>query len=258
MILAKRQKIVITSFLLSLSLYLFPLATDEYRFWILIAILFSSYVLSVWSIFRDISGFEFLTLFTLPVFLTGSLALLIFNFEPENLVRAVLSLTFGIVMYIILLSENIFNVSAERNIPLLRAANTVSYLGTLFVSFSIFSLLFGIGLDFWIFSIVVTVIGVLLFNQSFWKIELEDTPSPHITVSSLVCGVILGQVALALTFWPLDPAKVGLALTATVYVLLGVLQHQMNNNLKRSTVLEYVFVALAVFVFLIVTAGWRG
>lgn len=255
MLLAKRQKIVITSLLLSLSLYLFPFATEEFRVWILVAIIVSSYILSVWSIFRDVSGFEFLTLFTLPVFLTASLALLIFNFEPENLVRVILSLTFGVVMYIILLSENIFNVSAERNIPLIRAANTVSYLGTLFVSFAIFSLLFGLGLDFWIFSIIVTIIGVMLFNQSFWKIELEDTPSPHITVSSFVSGIILGQIALALTFWPLDPAKVGLALTATVYVLLGVLQHQMNNDLKRGTVLEYTFVAFAVFVFLVVTTG---
>ena len=258
MTLAKRQKIVITCFLLSSSLYFFPFATYGTQIWLLIAIIIASYLFSVWSIFRDVSGFEFLTLFVLPVFLTASFSLLIFNFEPESLVRAILSIVYGIVMYIILLSENIFNVAAERNIPLIRAANTVSYLGTLFVSFAIFSMLFGLGLDFWFFSIIVTIIGVLLFTQSLWNVELEDTPSPQITVNSFVSGIILGQIALALTFWPLNPAKVGLALTAAVYVLLGILQHQMKGDLSRKTILEYLFVALAVFIFLVVTTSWRG
>ncbi len=258
MFLTKRQKIVITSFLLSVSLYFFPSASEETRIWLLIAIVGASYVLSVWSIFRDVSGFEFLTLFTLPTFLTVSFAVFIFQFEPTNQVRLLLSIIYGVVMYIILLSENIFNVSAERNIPLIRAANTVSYLGTLFVSFVIFSLLFGLGLDFWLFSIMVTFIGVLLFTQFLWKSELEETPSPHLTVSSFVSGVVLGEIALALSFWPLNPAKVGLALTAAVYVLLGILQHQMKDDLKKTTILEYLFVAVAVFAFLMVTTGWRG
>lgn len=256
--LAKRQRIVITSFLLSISLYFFPFANEDTRLWLLLGIILASYVFSVWSIFRDVSGFEFLTLFTLPTFLAASFAGFIFQFEPENLTRLVLSVIFGVVMYIILLSENIFNVSAERNIPLIRAANTVSYLGTLFVSFVIFSLLFGLGLDFWLFAIIVVVIGVFLFTQYLWKIELEKTPSPRITINSLVSGVILGQIALSFSFWPLDPAKVGLTLTSVVYVLLGILQHHMKDDLKKSTVVEYLFVAAVVFVFLVATTSWNG
>lgn len=254
----KRQKIVITSFLLSISLYFFPFANPDIRIWLLAAIIVASYILSVWSIFRDVSGFEFLTLFILPTFLTASFAIFIHQFDPDNLVRLLLSLVFGMVTYILLLSENIFNVSAERNIPLIRAANTVSYLGTLFVSFAIFSLLFGLGLNFWIFAAVVTIIGVLLFTQSYWKNDLEETPSPHITVSSIVSGIVLGEIAIALSFWPLNPVKIGLALTTTVYVLLGILQHQIKDDLKKSTILEYLFVAAAVLIFLVVTTNWRG
>lgn len=256
--LTKRQKILIISLLLSTSLYFFPFANEGIRLWLLLGIILASYVFSVWSIFRDVSGFEFLTLFTLPTFLAASFAGFIFQFEPEDLTRLMLSITFGVVMYIILLSENIFNVSAERNIPLIRAANTVSYLGTLFVSFVIFSLLFGLGLDFWFFSIVVVVVSVFLFTQYLWKLELEKTPSPHITINSLVSGIVLGQIALSFSFWPLDPPKVGLALTAAVYVLLGILQHHMKDDLKRSTVLEYLFVAAVVFVFLAATTSWSG
>lgn len=161
-------------------------------------------------------------------------------------------------MYILLLSENIFNVSAERNIPLIRAANTVSYLGTLFVSFAIFSLLFGLGLDFWFFSGLSAGVGILLFTQALWKTELEKTPSPQITISSFVFGLVLGEIALALSFWPLPPAKVGLALTAALYVLLGIQQHQIKGDLNKTIVFEYLFVAAAVFLFLVITTSWRG
>ena len=256
--LTKRQKIVITSFLLSVSLYFFPFSSEDIKLWLVIAVIAASYVLSLWSIFRDVSGFEFLTLFTLPSLLTASFVVFIFKFEPENIERLILSISFGAVMYILLLSENIFNVSAQRNIPLIRAANTVSYLGTLFVSFAIFSLLFSLGLAFWPFVAIVTIIGVLLFTQALWKIELEETPSPHITVGSFVSGLILGELALALSFWPLNPAKLGLALTAVVYTLLGIIQHDMKGDLKRNTILEYLFVATAVFLFLVLTTSWRG
>ncbi len=228
------------------------------RLWLMSGAIVASYVLSAWSIFKDVSGFEFLTLFILPTFLTASFAIFIFQFNPSNSVRLILSIIFGVLVYILLLSENIFNVSAERNIPLIRAANTVSYLGTLFVSFAMFSLLSGLGLPFWAFAATVMLVGILLFTQALWKIELEETPSPHITVGSVVCGFILGQIALAFTFWPLNPAKVGLALTAAVYVLLGILQHDMKNDLKRNTLLEYLFVSGAVFLFLIITTSWRG
>ena len=61
------------------------------------------------------------------------------------------------------------------------------------------------GLAFWPFVAIVTIIGVLLFAQALWKIELEETPSPDITVGSFVSGLILGELALALSFWPLNP-----------------------------------------------------
>lgn len=256
--LTKRQKIVISSFLLSVALYFFPFANLEIKIWFMVGIILASYILSVWSIFRNVSGFEFLALFILPTLLTTSLAVFVFRFDPTNLTRLVLSGIYGIVMYIILLSENIFNVSVERNIPLIRAANTVSYLGTLFVSFAIYSLLFGLGLDFWLFSIVSTIVGILIFTQALWNIELEDTPSPNITISSFVSGIILGEIALALSFWPLNPVKVGLALTAATYVLLGIIQHSMKNDLKKTTIFEYLFVASAVILFLVVTTSWRG
>lgn len=254
--LTKRQKISISTLILSVSVFSLPLVETQLKIYFLAGIVFGSYLLSVWSIFRELTGFEFVTLFVLPVLLTLSFGLFINQFNPVQEIRLLLSVVYGVVFYIILLAENIFNVSAERNIPLLRAARTVGYLVTLFVSFAFFSLIAGLGLDWWLLGLISFLVGVLLFSQALWQIELEDTLSRELITTSLFSGLVMGELGLALAFWPLDPPKVGLAMTALVYVVLGVLQHNIKGDLTRRAAFEYVFVAFSVFLFLAATTSW--
>ena len=256
MFLTKRVKISIITVLLSLSLFCFPFVEGNLRIYYLGALVAASYLLSVWSIYRDLHGFEYINLFVLPVLLTLSFGLFIYQFAPGSEVRLLLSIVYGVVVYINLLAENIFNVSAERNIPLLRAARTVGYLVTLFVSFAFFSLLYGLGLSWWVLTVVSFLIGILIFAQAVWQVELEETLSRELIITSLVAGFLLAQLATALAFWPLTPPKVGLAMTAMVYVTLGILQHMIQKDLTKRAAFEYVFLALSVFLFLIVTTSW--
>lgn len=256
MFLTKRVKISITTTALTVCLFAFPLVDDRVKIYFLFGIVLGSYLLSVWSIFQDLEGFEFITLFVLPTLLTLSFGLFIKQYNPITEVRLLLSLVYGIVLYTNLLAENIFNVSAERNIPLLRAARTVGYLVTLFVAFSFFSLLFGLGLPWWVLTLVAFVVGSLLFSQALWQIELEETLSRELIVISLVSGFLVAQLACALAFWPLDPPKTGLAMAALVYVLLGILQHMIQKDLTRRAALEYIFVGFSVFLLLFVTTSW--
>lgn len=254
--LTKRQKIGISTIFLSVCLFLLPGLNPEYKLYALGAVILLSYLLSAWSIFSDLTGIEFITLFVLPVVLTATFGLFIFSFDPPAVLRLVLVGVFGLVYYTILLAENIFNVSAERNIPLLRAANTVGYLTTLFVSFAFFSLLFGVGMTNWIFAALTLIVGFSLFLQAFWQIKLEETDNRTLLLNSLVTALILAQFAWILAFWPLPPAKLGLALAAMVYVLLGIVQHLVKEDLTRRSLFEYLFVALSVFLLLSVTTTW--
>lgn len=256
MFLTKRQKISITTILLTVSLLSFPVVDQSLKNYFLAAIIAASYLLSIWSIFQDLRSFEFVTLFVLPVLLTSSFGLFLLRFNPAVEVRIVLSVIYGLVIYTNLLAENIFNVSAERNIPLLRAARTVGYLVTLFVSFVFFSLVYSLGLDWWLFALITLFVGCLIFAQAFWQIELEETPSEDLLIYSAIAGLIMAQLAAAFSFWPLDPPKVGLALTALVYVVLGLLQHLIQEDLTTRAVVEYVFVALSVFLLLALTTSW--
>lgn len=254
--LTKRVKISIITTVLSLSLFCFPFVEDQLKLYYLTAIVAGSYILSVWSIYQDLHGFEFINLFVLPVLLTLSFGLFIYQFNPVQETRLLLSFVYGVVVYTNLLAENIFNVSAERNIPLLRAARTVGYLVTLFVSFAFFSLVYGLGLSWWLLVIISFLIGTLIFAQAVWQVELEETMSRELIIISLVAGLLLAQLAVALSFWPLTPPKVGLAMTAMVYVTLGILQHMIQKDLTKRTAFEYVFLAFSVFLFLIVSTSW--
>lgn len=256
MLLTKRQKISLTTLILTAALFFFPFIQSDYKIYFLAAVVIGSYLLSVWSIYQELQGFEFVTLFVLPVLLTLSFGLFINQFNPIIEVRILLSTVYAVVIYTNLLAENIFNVAAERSIPLIRAARTVGYLVTLFVSFAFFSLLYGLGLDWWLLMIITYAVGTLLFAQALWQIELEETLSRPLIINSLVAGLIMAQLSAALSFWPLDPPKVGLAITALVYVLLGILQHMIKKDLTTRAAFEYIFVAFGVFLLLAVTTNW--
>lgn len=256
MFLTKRVKISITTILLTASLFTFPFVDDRLKIYFLSGLVLASYLLSVWSIYQDLEGFEFVTLFVLPTLLTLSFGLFINQYRPITEVRLLLSVVYGLVLYTNLLAENIFNVSAERNIPLLRAARTVGYLVTLFVSFSFFSLIFGLSFPWWALTLVAFLVGSLLFSQALWQIELEETLSRELIINSLAAGFLISQLAAGLSFWPLDPPRIGLAMTALVYVLLGIMQHMVKKDLTTRAAVEYIFVGFSVFFLIFVTTSW--
>ena len=252
----KRQKIAISSLFLAVALAILPLFPEDLRIYLVFFIVLASYFLSVWAIYGQFSGVELLTLFVLPVILTASFGLFFSTFATDGMQRLVLALIYFAVMYTILLSSNIFNVSLERNIPLVRAARTIGYLATLFVSFAFFTLLFGLGLNVFVFATGAFLVSTLLFAQGLWQIELKQTDFKNLLFSSVAAGLVIGEIALAFGFWPLSAPKIGLAITVIVYVVLGVLSHQIRSDLTRRAMLEYLFVAFSLFVLLVVTTSW--
>jgi hypothetical protein len=76
--------------------------------------------------------------------------------------------------------------------------------------------------------------------------------------NTFVAALILAEFAWLLSFWPLPPAKVGLSLAALVYVLIGIVQHLVKEDLSRRSLGEYLFVALSVYLLLAVTTNWGG
>jgi hypothetical protein len=168
------------------------------------------------------------------------------------------AILYGISRYSLLLTLNIYNVAAIRTIQLVRAANAVGLLFTLFSAFFIYSLVWSMKPSGWILVLLVTFFSFPLILQSLWSIELEGFISKRIIIFTLVLTLALAELALSFSFWPILPTVGALALVSAMYVLLGVTHFYFTQRLKRRTTWEYLGIASLILIFIVVTTRWGG
>lgn len=254
----KRRKIVIAS-ILSAGLAMFTMLTNFGPGIAEVAVAMGAvYLLSTWALQPDIEGWEYTTLLALPILLTAGVIL---TGEIENLPipwKYFLPPVYGAGMYVTLLAENIFNVAAERSIPLLRAAQTIGYLLTLGVTFLVSTLLFTRHLPSYFNFLVMFLVGGAAVGQALWQVKLDETNKRKLVLASLVSAISVSQFALVISFWPVHPMAAGLVLTTVVYVLIGLIQHDWQENLTKRALMEYLAVLVAVFLVLLFTTSWSG
>ncbi len=254
----KRQKIV-TAAILSAALIFIAMVTDFAPALAEVVLVTGlTYLLSAWALQPDLSGWEYATLLTLPTLLTVGTALTV---EVPNLLvpwKYFLPPSYGAGMYVILLSENIFNVSAVRVVPLLRAARTIGYLVTLGVTFVISTLIFTRNLPAPANFLTMALVGGSSVGQALWQVELDKTDRRKLVLASMVSALSVGELALVLSFWPVSPLAAGLGLTTLVYLIIGLIQHEWQESLTRRAVLEYLVVSSAVLLVLILSTSWGG
>jgi len=131
----KRMKLVIVAVALSLGLLGIQSIDIDARYQAIGLLAGVAYGLSAWALFNDLKGTEWLTVLILPVLYPVAVALFYFLLPVRILSRVAILSIFGIGMYALLLTENIFSVAAIRTIQLLRAAHAVGFLLTLLVAF---------------------------------------------------------------------------------------------------------------------------
>jgi hypothetical protein len=69
-------------------------------------------------------------------------------------------------------------------------------------------------------------------------------------VYSFVVSLILGEFALALSFWQLPPTIWSLTLSTVFYILAGVISDFIKERLSRRAIAEYLGVGILIFIFL--------
>ena len=205
---------------------------------------------------EDIQGVEKITLFILPVSFTISLTLFYFLLPVRWLTRLPAALLFAIGMYALLLSVNIYNVAANRSIQLLRAAQSVGFLITLVVVFLSTNIILSFRLPFYINFTSMFMISAVMFLQFFWSSLLEEKISKQIVIYSLAGGLILGEMALDLSFWPVRTTISSLFLTSVFYTVGGFVQQILLGRFFKSTVKEYIWIPVVVFMLMILVTRW--
>jgi len=255
---SKRQKFVIVAILLSLGLGLIQFANITWRYQAIAVLVILTYFLSAWSLKEGLTGVEWLTVLILPTLFTASIGLFFFLIPARWLTRAPVIALYGFGIYVLLLIENIFSVAAIRTIQLLRSAQAVGFLLTLATAFFLYDTIFSFRLDPWFNLALVAFVSFMLVLPGLWCINLEEKINRQIWLYAISLSLVLGEVALAFSFWPVTVVVGSLALATALYMILGLAQHQLSERLFARTLSEYVAVGLAVLLVIFLTSRWGG
>lgn len=266
---SKRQKFVVATVVLFAGIILSRLGLGQFLQWRFRIIFFSvmALLVSVWVLRdEDFSGVEWLTLPILPtLFALGSL--LVFPLLPPGfdsdagrllgmLVKIAHLAIFVVGYYAALLTANIYNVAAIRTIQLLRVAQSIGFLVTVATALFLFIVISSLHLSSLLNFVVVFAVSLPLSFQAIWSVNLEEKITAGTRDFSLLTAGVLGQLAWALSFWPVGVSIFALFLTAIFYELIGIIQYHFGERLNPKIANEFILVAVVMFFVVVFTTRW--
>jgi len=243
---SKRKRFILVAFLLTLGLLGIQAVEVNRRYEAIIFFSGISTILSAWALLSDLKGVEWLTVLVLPALYPASVALFYFLL-PESVISKVILLgLFGFGMYALLLTENIYSVAAIRTIQLLRAAHAVGFLITILTAIFLTGTLLSLRQDFWINAIGTGLIVFILLIQGLWSATLSPRLPRSIISAAAALSVMAGILTVVAGFLPIIPLVSAFLVSSYLYVILGLMQHQLQGRLFAKTVREYLTVGTMV------------
>lgn len=256
--LSKRQQFVIITTILTLGLIITQMAPSDWRYPLVFTFSLATFLLTAFGLREDLAGIEWLTLLALPTLFTAAVLLFYFLLPIRWLTRLPVAVLYAVGMYALLLTENIFNVAAERSIALLRAAHTIGFLLTLVTYFLLISTIFSFRMSVGWTVLFIGGISFILIIQALWSVELNARVSGEVGRITGVLTIVLMELVWVLGFWPVTPILIALFLTTCVYCSVGMAQQYIGDKFYKKTAIEFVSVVLIVFMILLMATRWRG
>lgn len=256
--LSKRKQFVLIVAILVLGMITTQLVAIEHRTEMVIGLATLSFILSIVAQREDLQGIEYLTLNILPVMFTVSVAFFYFLLPVRWLTRLPTAFLYGLGMYAIFLTENIYNIASNRSIQLLRAAHSVGLLTTLVTVFLLYDTVFSFHLAATINGVLIFFISFPLLLQSLWSMTLEQKLDKEIVVGSLSGAVLYAQASYIFSFWPINTTIFALFLTTCFYCVTGIIQQKMLDRLFAKVLREFIGVLSITFILVLITARWGG
>lgn len=253
---SKRRRFIITSIVLSLGFLGTQFLDDRFRFLAIGGLSFLTLLLFAWSLKEGLGKNMTLLALILPFMFTVGVGLFWFLLPVSLFTRIPILVFYGLGIYALCLTMNIYTVSAIRTIALLRAARGVGFVITLVTSFLVFDTILSLRISLPTTVLLVFGVSLPLLLQGFWAIPLEVEFSKELARMSLIASLIMGEVAISLYFWPVTVVVGSLFLTVTAYMLLGLGQARLEARLFSQTVREYLFVGILVFIGMFIATRW--
>lgn len=253
----KRQKIVIASVILSLGLLSTQLVPFYLTYSFIAGLAVLAFILSIVALWEGLNRLKAVVLMILPTLFTLAVASYYFLLPGSFLTRLSVAFLFGLIFYTLLLSQNVFNVASIRTIPLYRVASTTVFVLTLITAYLLFNVLFSLDLPFIGNGVGAWALSFLLIMQIIWSIDMEGL-SGVIWVYSAILSLVVGEVALVLSFWPISNSMASLVLSTIMFITMGVSTHTLRERLNRGMVLEYLAWGVLIFLVATITTSWTG
>lgn len=255
---SKEKRFVATSILLSLGFLGINFVGDSYRLLAILGLTISTLVLFIFSLWEGLGINSTLLSLILPPLFTLGVGIFWFLIPANLFVRLPVVVLFGIGIYTLCRTENIFTVSSFKTIPLFRAARWIGFILTFFTAFLLYNAIISIRADILVTNIGVFLISLFIFLQGLWVslIEKKDLNLNKMFLYSFVFAIALTEVSVLLYFWPVTVVVGSIFLTTGVYVLLGLGQAQLEARFFRQTVQEHLLVGVIVFVIMFLATHW--
>jgi len=253
---SKRKRFVITSLVLSLGFLAMQFVSEQFRFLSIGILGLLTVGLFIWSLKEGLGKNLTLLTLILPTMFTLGVGFFWFLLPSSVFARIPIVIFYGLGIYGLCLTSNIYTVSAIRTIALLRAARGVGFVLSLITSFLIFDTILSLKVDAWISTLLAAFSSIPIFLQGLWSINLEEKLGKEAVLMTLVSGLVIGEVSLSLFFWPVTVVVGSLFLTVAVYVLLGLGQAKFEGRLFVTTIREYLTVGLLVLFGMLIATRW--
>jgi hypothetical protein len=253
---SKRRRFVITSIILSLGFVAIQFLTDQNRFWAIGVLGIATIALFAWSLFEGLGRNMTLLTLVLPTIFTLGVGTFWFLLPANVFARIPIVIFYGIGIYVLCLTMNIFTVSASRTIALLRAARGVGFVLSLITLFLVFDAILSLRSQIYYLLPLVLTVSFPLFLQGFWSVTLEREFSKDILIMSIASTLIVVETAAVLFFWPVTVVVGSLFLTVTSYILLGLGQSKIEGRLFSTTIREHLVVGALVLIAMFFSTHW--
>lgn len=253
----RREKFVLASILLSLVLLSVQYVPLDFRYPLLLLFSIFTYLVSAWALSDDLQKIEWLTILPLPTLYAGAVGAFYFLL-PDGWTSRFFNLgLFGIGMYALYLTANIYSVAKGRTIQLLRAAHAIGLLFTLLTSLLYLNTIFSHHFPFYINGLLVGLTHFPLIFLFLWAVRLEPKIDFRVTQISLIFTLFLIELGMILSFFPMSVWLISLFLMTFLYIVLGILQAYFQDRFFQSTINEYTGVGIFLGALFLVLLPWK-
>lgn len=255
---SKRAKFIFSSVILSIGFIGINFLDETLRFWAIGALSIFTLILFFFSLKEGIRRDATLLTLILPVMFTLGIGFFWFLLPSNLLARIPIIIFYGIALYALALTANIFSISTIRTIALSRAARGVGFVLTLLTGFFLFDAILSLRVPVYAVAGLVFITSAPLLLQGLWVSLLDRHLSLQIIKYTVILSIVVTQYAVMLFFWPVSVVVGSLFLTVAIYVVLGLGQAKLEERLFKRTLREYVSVGLIVFVAVLFATHWGG